>query len=176
MSQDQPDPNSTKSYKQQRSRRQSGKQHPLGPMMYRSAKSDHRSTRLTSLLVIAASATLLVVSAWLTPDPSGMDTHTQLGLPKCGWPTSYGIPCPTCGMTTSFALLVRGSFIDAFATQPLGAMLALMTIAALIWGIAALITGRRWRVNFYRCTPGRIIFGGVLTVLAAWGYKILSMG
>lgn len=124
-------------------------------------------------MAIALSAALLAVAVWLTPDPQGFDTHTQLGLARCGWPTAYGIPCPTCGMTTSFALMVRGRAIQAFLVQPLGAILALATIATLLLGIQALITDRIWRLNTYRCTPLRIIFGGVLITLAAWGYKIL---
>ena len=35
-----------------------------------------------------------------------MGTHQQLGLPPCNFVTLTGYPCPACGMTTSFALLV----------------------------------------------------------------------
>ncbi len=152
----------------------SSNRHSLGPLVYQSPENEQRSVRLRSLPVIILSAALLIVAAWLRPDPSGMDTHSQLGLPRCGWPGAYGIPCPTCGMTTSFALLVRGRVISAFTDQPLGALLALTTITALLLGVRALITGRSWRINIYRCKPGRIIFGGVLITLAAWGYKILT--
>ena len=37
-----------------------------------------------------------------------MATHTQLGMPPCNFVVMTGKPCPACGMTTSFALLVRG--------------------------------------------------------------------
>ncbi|NBO19844.1 MAG: DUF2752 domain-containing protein, partial [Proteobacteria bacterium] len=39
---------------------------------------------------------------WLTPDARGLGTHEQLGLPPCGFYLWYGLPCPSCGMTTSW--------------------------------------------------------------------------
>ena len=48
----------------------------------------------------------LVIAAALSPSNAGHGTHRQLGLPACGWQTNMGLPCPTCGMTTSF--LTRG--------------------------------------------------------------------
>jgi hypothetical protein len=166
MSQSDPDQNSV----------EAPTRHPLGPFVYRSPEHDRTNVRVKASILILVAAGLLAVSAWLTPDPQGFDTHTQLGLARCGWPAAYGIPCPTCGMTTSFALMVRGRVFRAFLVQPLGALLALATIAALPFGIHALATGRSWRLNTYRCTPLRIIFGGVLIGLAAWGYKILVTG
>lgn len=152
------------------------KAHPLGPLIYRSPEHERAQVRMRAMVAVVLSAALLGVAAWMTPDPKGFDTHTQLGLPRCGWPSAYGIPCPTCGMTTSFSLMVRGRLVQSFTTQPLGAMLALATFGVLLLGIWALITGRSWRLNTYRCTPLRIIFGGVVITLAAWGYKILITG
>ena len=40
--------------------------------------------------------------------PRVIATHQQLGLPPCTFLEVTGVPCPACGMTTSFALLVRG--------------------------------------------------------------------
>ncbi|MCA9250052.1 MAG: DUF2752 domain-containing protein [Phycisphaerales bacterium] len=154
--------------------------HPLGPLFYRTGEQDRASVRINATFAVVVTTALLAVSVLLTPDPNGFDTHSQLGLARCSWPATYGIPCPTCGMTTSFALMVRGRVIQSFTTQPLGAMLALATFGVLLLGIRALFTGRSWRINTYRCTPLRIICGGVLITLAAWGYKILitrgSMG
>src|SRR5205085_6174191 len=66
------------------------------------------------LVVIAAGLTaLFAVALWLDPYgpggvPLAMGTHRQLGLPPCNFQRLTGLPCPSCGMTTSFALLVRG--------------------------------------------------------------------
>ena len=61
------------------------------------------------LMVVA-----LGLCAFLEPDPSGAGTHTQLGLPGCLISRVTGMErCPSCGLTTAFAHLVRGHLRDA---------------------------------------------------------------
>jgi hypothetical protein len=87
----------------------------------------------------AAACCVLALSRWLTPDPSGMGTHTQLGLPPCGFLVLTSIPCPTCGLTTSFAHMARLQITDALHAHPLGPLLfALTAIAVLVcaWSCA----------------------------------------
>ena len=60
---------------------------------------------------------LLAVAAWLEPSPTGIGTHQQLGLPPCTFWMLFGRPCPTCGMTTSWAHLVRGQCGERLAGQ-----------------------------------------------------------
>src|SRR5262249_58677244 len=45
--------------------------------------------------------------------PLRMETHRQLGLPPCTFYLMTGLPCPSCGMTTSFAFLVRGDLVNS---------------------------------------------------------------
>src|SRR5436190_1772061 len=58
--------------------------------------------------------TIFVIAIRLDPYRGGTvwreETHTQLGLPPCQFKAVTGIACPSCGMTTSFALLMRGDF------------------------------------------------------------------
>ena len=49
---------------------------------------------------------LLAVARWLEPAASGMGTHQQLGLPACTTVTLFNVRCPSCGMTTSWALSI----------------------------------------------------------------------
>jgi hypothetical protein len=88
--------------------------------------------RLVAGLVLAGSLGLLIVAALLQPDPAGMGTHEQMGLPACGFKTATSLPCVSCGMTTSFAHAANGQLLTAFSVQPLGALLALIT-ATLVW-------------------------------------------
>jgi hypothetical protein len=82
-------------------------------------------------LAFALSAlTILAVAANLTPSASGLGTHTQLGLPACGFLSRTGWPCPSCGLTTSFALAARGRFGDAAFVQPFGFCLFVALAAA----------------------------------------------
>src|SRR5262245_8044030 len=69
--------------------------------------------RLVLLVIATGLATGFGIAFWLNPyEPDGtprtMATHTQLGVPPCNFIVMTGKPCPACGMSTSFALLVRG--------------------------------------------------------------------
>jgi hypothetical protein len=75
---------------------------------------------LGSLLVLATARAL-------TPAASGVGTHTQLGLPPCGFLLFFQLPCPACGLTTAFAHLAHGSLEASLAAHPLGLPLFLGT-------------------------------------------------
>ena len=115
---------------------------------------------------------LLVLAACLSPDPSGVGTHTQLGVAPCSMMVLWGVPCPTCGMTTAFAHTVRGQWFAAIRAQPAGWLAAVAT--AVFGGSCAVtaVTGRKWVVNWYRVPPGRVVLIIVTIVLSAWAYRI----
>lgn len=69
----------------------------------------------------------------LEPDPRGFGTHQRLGLPPCTFRVMFGLPCPSCGMTTSFAHFSRGHFIQAFRANAGGMLLALLCLAQIPW-------------------------------------------
>ena len=88
------------------------------------------------LVGIALGLTVLfAVAAWLNPyqkDGSArrMETHMQLGLPECTFKRVTGYPCPSCGMTTSFALTIRGDLLNGVQANCVGVVLALTLLAA----------------------------------------------
>lgn len=86
---------------------------------------------------------VVVTATQLTPAPEGMGTHQQLGLPPCGFLVVTGIPCPGCGLTTSFSHMVRGEFTGATRANPFGVMLFFVTFFTI--PVAA--------VGFYRGSP-----------------------
>ncbi len=85
------------------------------------------------VLVAAGLAALLGVARWLEPDPRGYGTHTQLGLGPCAFATITGRPCPTCGMTTSFAWFSRGCLARSWQANPGGCLIALLSIPVGFW-------------------------------------------
>lgn len=54
-----------------------------------------------------------------------------------------GIPCPFCGMTTSFAHLAGGRVWDSFVASPAGPLIFLATVAGIVALIWALVRRRR---------------------------------
>ena len=85
---------------------------------------------------------VLILAARLTPSPDGCGTHQGLGLAECGFLARTGLPCPACGMTTSWAWFARGNLPASLYVQPMGTALA-VTCAMAVWvGFYAAVTGR----------------------------------
>ncbi len=139
----------------------------------RSAGKAHRAGRLQALGIAIAAISLLSVAFFLKPVNSGLGTHQQLGLPTCGWILAADLPCPTCGMTTSWSYTVRGNLLAAFMAQPMGMLLALVSIVIALGGLLTACTGYSFFHILYRFRPSRLfILAGALAFLA-WGFKIL---
>lgn len=130
------------------------------------------SQRAAALGVAALGAAPLVVAAWLVPAAAGMGTHRQLGLPSCSWPIAFGIPCITCGMTTSFALAVRAQFIAAAAAQPAGLVLAFAAALAVVVGGWAALSGRPVHRMLQPFASVRTLIAAGVLLGVAWGWKI----
>jgi hypothetical protein len=84
--------------------------------------------RLFAALIAIFLLTMFVTARWLEPEISGLGTHQQLGLPPCSVRMVFGIRCPSCGMTTSWAHLANGNLIGA-ANANLGGMLLAFSAA-----------------------------------------------
>jgi hypothetical protein len=90
---------------------------------------------------------VFAVALWLDPyardgQPLRMETHRQLGLPPCSFYALTGLPCPSCGMTTSFALLVRGDVGNSLRANAVGTLLALFWLSVIPWSVASAVRGR----------------------------------
>jgi hypothetical protein len=105
---------------------------------------------------------LLAVAAALKPDPSLYGTHQQLGLPPCTFLVLFGIPCPTCGMTTAWACLMHAEFFRAFQANAGGALMGLSAMAAVPWLMVSAVRGR-WLF----CKPGGNAVACVTTIIVA---------
>jgi hypothetical protein len=87
---------------------------------------------------------LLITAACLRPSSSGMETHRQLGFPPCTSVALFGVRCPACGMTTSWAHLMRGQVIESARVNTGGLMLGLLSIAASPWLLVSAVRGQWW--------------------------------
>jgi hypothetical protein len=126
--------------------------------------------------VVAAIALFLVAtSVVITPDPSGIGTATQLGLPPCGMLALTGRPCPTCGMTTAFALFAHGRVVDAILAQPLGAVLFVVVLFVGVLSAVFAAAGRKPRFLFARINWAAVVIFLVVAGVLSWTYKIWQL-
>lgn len=135
----------------------------------------HWFASVTAAVVFALSLGLLVVASRLDAAPTGVGTHSQLGMAPCGFLDRTGMPCATCGMTTSFALAADGRLIDAFFNQPAGALLALLTAIVALLSAYAMVKGMSLMPLVLALWKPMTIAAIAIMVLGAWGYKILIM-
>jgi hypothetical protein len=128
------------------------------------------------LLVMAAGLTVVFgIAVWLKPyDDNGdrrvMATHTQLGLPECSMVKLTGRPCPSCGMTTSFALLAHGDVVGSLKANWVGTLLAVFWAALIPWGAWSAVRGRLVGVRNGELFATLAVGFFLTLLLARWGY------
>lgn len=132
---------------------------------------DAQPKRLFALILALLCSGPLVFAATLTPDAGGIGTHTQMGLPECGFVQATGLPCATCGCTTAFAHAADGSLLSALVTQPFGALLALtLAMLALIAAWSA-VSGMSLIPLGQAVMNRRFALAWLVLLLGSWAYK-----
>jgi hypothetical protein len=115
---------------------------------------------------------VLGVAASIKPSPTGVGTHTQLGLQACQFLHTTGLPAPSCGMTTSFAWFVRGNLLASLYVQPMGMVLAALTVMTFWLGLYIAATGKP-AYRLVTMIPYRYTLMPMLAwAIIAWGWKI----
>jgi hypothetical protein len=127
------------------------------PLSHQTLESDHEPLEVIPVLrwwvrfgLLAIAAGLIVVfgiAIWLKPydaqgQPLRMESHTQLGLPSCQFYFVTGVPCPSCGMTTSFALLMHGDPWNSLRANAVGTLLACFCLFLIPWCLASVYSRR----------------------------------
>jgi Protein of unknown function (DUF2752) len=148
-------------------------------MVYRISSKVERSgglsgwvdkTVLAGLAVMAGG--VLGVARRLDPAARGYGTHTELGLPPCTFLRLTHLPCPSCGMTTSFAWAARMDFWQAFLANPFGLLLFFGTVAL----IPAAIFLMWRRIPLRQITESaqftRAVYVGTALLFASWIFKL----
>ena len=128
--------------------------------------------RVVAGLIAVVLLAVLGLARWLPPDERGFGTHERLGLPPCGLILTSGLPCPSCGMTTSFSLMMHGRPVDSFMAQPAGAVLSLGAMLGLILACQTVVTGRVIQVDWDRLGPVRVMLGFALLIVGGWATKL----
>lgn len=134
--------------------------------------------RGTLVLIAAGMALVFVIATQVQPyrsDGTALKeaSHQTLGLPACRFKELTDLPCPSCGMTTSFALLVRGDVANSLRANWVGSGLAVFCALMIPWCVLSSILGRYLWVH--RIESAMALLVGVFTVLmlSRWGIVLL---
>ena len=128
------------------------------------------------IALIVSGSTLLALLAtayWLTPDPRGVGTHEQLGLPPCTIRLIWGLRCPGCGMTTSWAYYVRGQWINSAHANVGGMALAMLSTVLVPWALVSGVRGRCWGQPVGEKVAVAIAAVLVAVILLDWVIRLL---
>jgi hypothetical protein len=131
--------------------------------------------RLIWAAIATASLLVLVAARLLTPSPHGVGTHVALGLPPCGFLLWSSLPCPACGLTTSFAHLARAELAPALTANPLGLPLFALTAALLPLATAHTYQGTSFIREVERLRADRATLILVLALLLAWTARLTAL-
>jgi hypothetical protein len=116
--------------------------------LYADAVSPALRRWVRTMLVVIALLLIAVFTVAVRLDPYQRgkvwfeETHTQLGLPACTFKVWTGLPCPSCGMTSSFALLMHGDVWHSLQANAVGTLLALFLLAFIPWSLVCAFRGR----------------------------------
>jgi hypothetical protein len=155
------------------------------PLARRVSRRRYEAERLTrwvrGFLIVLALGLMVVfgIAIWLNPyhdDGSrrAMATHMQLGLEPCNMVVLFDKPCPACGMTTSFAMLMHGDIVGSVQANWVGTLLALTWLTAIPWSIASAM-----RARYYFIRSGELLFTVLIStfmvlMIARWGVVVLT--
>jgi hypothetical protein len=128
--------------------------------------------RLLALAISLACFVVYLTALLLPPNTAGISTHRALGLEPCQFLERTGLPCPACGMTTSYTHFVRGHFLGSLYVQPMGFVLAVLTGVTFWAALYIALTGRPAHRLLSRLNGLAWIIGLMLFGAAAWGWKI----
>jgi hypothetical protein len=135
----------------------------------------------SALLAIAFGLVgLFGIARWLDPyDAQGKalrsETHLQMGLPACSFRYLTGIPCPSCGMTTSFALLMHGDLANSLRANAVGTLLAIFSLALIPWSLASALCRRPLFIRSLDRASMWIVAVFVVLLLSRWAV-VLGLG
>jgi hypothetical protein len=105
--------------------------------------------------------------------PMRMASHQSIGLPPCRFQQILKVPCPSCGMTTSFALLVRGDIVNSLRANWVGTALAVFSAILIPWSLLSAFRGKFLWVKRLEDAMTITVAAFTIAMLVRWGAVLL---
>jgi hypothetical protein len=138
-----------------------------------------RWLRMILLALTVPWIAVFITAIWLTPydgdKPLEMGTHQQLGLPECNFKAMVGVPCPSCGMTTSFSLLLHADVWNSLKANFAGTALATFGLLFVPWAFASAFFGRFMFIRRLEMFVFRLALVFLVLLFGRWSI-VLVMG
>jgi hypothetical protein len=93
----------------------------------------------------------------------------------CGFKQRFGLPCPTCGMTTAVLAFAQGRIIDSFYAHPAAAIFCCLAVITAFFAFLSAVFGIYSPLLEKRLAsvkPVYIIVAVVLVLLVGWGVNL----
>jgi hypothetical protein len=140
----------------------------------------NRWVRCTLLLITVGLVAVFTVAVCLNPydkdgAPLRMGAHQAMGLPPCTFYDLTGKPCPSCGMTTSFSLLMHGDVLNSLRANGVGTLLALVLLVLIPWNLVCAARGRLYGIRSLERSMLWFLLGFMLVLMLRWGLVLLLL-
>src|SRR5262249_42974061 len=136
-----------------------------------------RWVRLCLILLALPWIAVFIVALCLNPYREGQvwlqESHRQLGMPACTFQAVFNLPCPSCGMTSSFALLMHGALWNSAQTNGVGRLLAVFGLIFIPWSLASAWQGQLLYVRKLEPILLRLIMGFMILLFGRWALVLL---
>jgi hypothetical protein len=134
-----------------------------------------RGTLVGTALALMA---VFAVAIWLNPynddgSPRRMATHQNMGLPPCTFYASTGLPCPSCGMTTSFSLLMHGDVANSLRANAVGTLLAVFCLVLIPWCLVSAVCRRTLFLHSVERALTGVVLVFLSLMLLRWGIVLV---
>lgn len=139
----------------------------------------HRWIRIVLMILTVPWLLVFFVAIFLIDPYQGGEaaragTHQQLGLPECNFKTITSVPCPSCGMTTSFTLLVRADVWNSIQANFAGTMLAAFGLLFIPWAFASAFCGRFVFIRSLELVVFRLAVVFLIVLFGRWAIVVVG--
>ncbi len=140
-----------------------------------------------TLLVSLTVPWIIVFTIALNLNPYGEDgqarrlgTHQQIalpgmdeGLPECNFKTLAGVPCPSCGMTTSFTLLMHADVWNSLKANFAGTALSTFGLLFIPWALVSAFCGRFVLIRSLETVVFRLAIVFLVVLFGRWAIVLI---
>ena len=135
---------------------------------FRRASSRQRITAVIILLAVVGFFGFFTLAGHYN-----IDLGRWLGY--CGFKQKYGLPCPTCGMTTATLAFSQGKISEAFYIQPACTLLCCVLVLIAFLAFITAVFGKYFRFIerfFYEVKVRYIILALIIIIAAGWAVTL----